>query len=124
MDIHVDTWLRGEIHATTHVISVVSAEPRAWSDDDVAEVLTGMLRALDRSKNPGSDSERPIALRGFSWIVNPYETGGVVIAIELSVGAAVAGPFDITESALSAMVTRVVDAERAALAQQRSETIH
>ncbi len=124
MDIHVDIWVRGEIHASTHVISTVNTEPRAWSDGDVVEVLTGMLRALDRSKNPDADPDRPIALRGFSWIVNPYETGGVVIAIELSLGAAVAGPFDIAESALTTIIKRVVDAERATLAHQRTETIH
>ena len=32
-------------------------------------------------------------MRGLSWIVNPYEDGGVVIAIEITMGAAVAGPF-------------------------------
>ena len=31
--------------------------------------------------------ERTIALRGLSWIVNPYEEGGVVIASEITLGA-------------------------------------
>jgi hypothetical protein len=53
-------------------------------------------------------------MRGFSWIVNPFEGGGVVIALELSLGAVVAGPFDIAEGVLSAMIQRVMAAERAA----------
>ena len=60
-----------------------------------------MLRALERAKNPDADPDRPIALRGFSWIVNPFEAGGVVIALELSLGAVVAGPFDIAERDLT-----------------------
>ena len=79
----------------------LAREPRAWTDDDVADVLTGMLRAMDQASNPGADPDRPIALRGFSWIVNPFEAGGVVIALELSLGAAVAGPFDIAERDLT-----------------------
>ena len=123
MDISVDIWLRGEVHATTHVFSTVGAEPRVWTDGDVGAVLTGMLRALDRAKNPDTDPDKPIALRGFSWIVNPFETGGVVIAIELSLGAAVAGPFDIAESSLTSMIQRVVGAGRAA-PQSETETVH
>jgi len=67
----------------------------AWTDADVALVLEGMLRALDRAKHPQADPGRHVALRGFSWIVSPFETGGVVIALEMTLGAVVAGPFDI-----------------------------
>jgi hypothetical protein len=119
MEFAVDIWLRGENHATTQVIAPVSREPRSWTEADVAAVLVGMLRALDRAKYPETESERPIALRGFSWIVNPFERDGVVIALELSLGAAVAGPFDIAERDLSAMIQRVMQAERAI-----TETIH
>ena len=66
-----------------------------------------MLRALDRSKHP-TQADRPIALRGLSWIVNPYDDGGVVIAIEITLGAAIAGPFDIEQPALEAMIARVI----------------
>ena len=119
MEFQIDICLRGEINATTEVIAPVSREPRAWTDGDVAAVLTGMLRAIDRAKHPDAEPERPIALRGFSWIVNPFEDGGVVIALELSLGAVVAGPFDIAERDLSAMITRAVAADRAA-----ADTIH
>jgi hypothetical protein len=124
MEISVEIWLRGEHHATTQVISEVGPEPRTWTDRDVRAVVAGMLRALDRAKNPDADPDRHIALRGFSWIVNAFESGGVVIAIELSVGAAVAGPFDITEAALSQMIQRVVDDERATLGGPSSATVH
>jgi hypothetical protein len=62
-------------------------------------------------------------MRGFSWIVNPFEGGGVVIALELSLGAVVAGPFDIAESALSTMIQRVMAADRAAMPNAGS-TVH
>jgi hypothetical protein len=60
-----------------------------------------------------------VALRGFSWIVSPFETGGVVIALELTLGAVVAGPFDVAESDLTARITRVMSADRA-----QSSTVH
>ena len=124
MDIELDIWLRGTNHATSYVITPVDREPRAWTDADVEAVLVGMLRALERAGNPDLGEERPIALRGFSWIVNPFDTGGVVIALELSLGAVIAGPFDIAERDLNDMITRVVAADRAAILHQASNTIH
>ena len=112
MDIQLDIWLRGDNHATTAVIAPVSTGPRAWSDADVMAVLEGMLRAPDRAKHPDATPDRPVALRGFSWIVSPFETGGVVIALELTLGAVVAGPFDVPESELSAKIERVVAAQK------------
>jgi len=112
MDIPIDIWLRGTSHATTEVIDPVAREPGSWTDGDVSAVLVGMLRALERARHPDADQERPVALRGFSWIVNPYEGGGVVLALELSLGAVVAGPFDVAERELSAKVERVMAAAR------------
>jgi hypothetical protein len=113
MDITVDVWLRGDNHATTHVIQPVHRQPREWTDTDVSSLLVAMLRMLDRAKHPDAPDDRPVALRGFSWIVNPFETGGVVIAIEMTLGAIVAGPFDIAERALNTMIQNVLAAERA-----------
>jgi|SRR5688500_5309292 len=124
MDIKLDIWLRGNNHATTQVISPVNREPSEWTDDDVTAVIAGMLRALERAKNPRAAPDRPVVLRGFSWIVNPFEEGGVVIALELSLGAVVAGPFDITEPDLSQMIQRVIATERAPNQGVKSETIH
>jgi len=115
MEIPLDIWLRGEVHATSHVISVPTREPVRWTDDDVTTVLVGMLRAIEQAKNPEADENRQVAMRGFSWIVNPYDGGGVVIAIELSLGAVIAGPFDVAERDLTAMIQRVMAAERAAM---------
>lgn len=124
MEIPLDIWLRGDNHATSHVISVAGNEPRRWTDDDVTAVLGGMLRALEQQKNPEADENRRVAMRGFSWIVNPYEGGGVVIALELSLGAVIAGPFDIAERDLSAMIQRVMAAERAAMPGAGSTLVH
>ena len=112
MEFPVDIWLRGDNHATTEMIAPVEREPRAWTDGDVAAVLIGMLRAIDRARNPGVAADRPVGLRGFSWIVDPFEPGGVVIALEMTLGAVVAGPFDVSESVLSGMIQRVMDAEK------------
>jgi hypothetical protein len=108
MTVHVDVWLRGSDFATTESIEGVVREPRLWTDADVRVVLEGMLHAMHRLKHP-NDSDRPIALRGLSWIVNPYEDGGVVIAIEITMGAAVAGPFDIDKGGLESMISRVLE---------------
>jgi hypothetical protein len=106
----VEIWLRGDNHATTQVIAPVAREPQAWSDADVTAVLEEMLRVLDRARHPDVDPHRPVALRGFSWIVSPFESGGVVIALELTLGAVVAGPFDVPESQLSAAIARIMSA--------------
>jgi hypothetical protein len=124
MEIPLDIWLRGENHATSHVISVPSREPRRWTDDDVTAVLVGMLRALEQQKNPDADENRRVAMRGFSWIVNPYDGGGVVIALELTLGAVIAGPFDIAERDLTAMIQRVMAADRAAMPRTASSVVH
>ena len=119
MEFPIDIWLRGDNHATTDTIAPVAREPRAWTDGDIVAVLEGMLRALDRARDPGAPPDRPVALRGFSWIVSPYAEGGVVIALELTLGAVVAGPFDVPERELSAAIERVMVARRPA-----AETVH
>ena len=107
MSIHVDIWLRGQDFATTQFIEGVAVDPNAWTDDDVRSVLEGMLQAMHKLKHKG-DERPPIALRGLSWIVNPYEDGGVVIAIEIGMGAAVAGPFQVDKTTLERRITRVL----------------
>jgi len=75
---------------------------------------------MDRLKNPGQ-AKRVAALRGFSWIVNPFE-GGMLIAIEMTLGAAVAGPFAIEKARLEDMISRVLAAGPPASAP--SGTVH
>ena len=123
MDIKRDNWLRGDNHATTEVVTPVDRDARAWTEGDVTAVLVAMLRALDRAKNPDSDPHRPVALRGFSWIVNPFETGGVVIALEMTLGAVVAGPFDINESDLNGLIQRAMATDRVTT-MGSSRTVH
>jgi hypothetical protein len=118
MSIQVDIWLRGQDFATTRSIEGVSREPGAWTDDDVRMVLEGMLQAMHRLRHP-DDSETAVTLRGLSWIVNPFDTG-VVIAVEITMGAAVAGPFDIDKGTLETMISRVL----AARAQVLPRSIH
>ena len=113
----VDIWLRGSDVATTAPIEGLTRSADRWTDADVRLLLEGMLKAMHRAKHP-DEEERPVALRGLSWIVNPYEEGGVVVALEITLGAAIAGPFEIEQQKLEAMIARV-------LAQpDRSPTVH
>lgn len=107
MTFDVEIVLRAQDHATTERIEQ-PGEPREWTETDVSTVLREILLAIDRAKNPGS-TDRYVALRGFSWIVAPA-TGGVVIAIEIPSGAAVAGPFDIAQPALDRLIARALAA--------------
>ncbi len=107
MTVSVDVWLRGTEHATTTTSEGLTRAPSAWTDDDVRFVLEGMLRVMAQLKQPGQ-VPRTIALRGLSWIVNTYDEGGVVIPLELTLGAPIAGPFAIDKAALEAMIERVM----------------
>jgi hypothetical protein len=107
MTVPVEICLKGDDFATNESIPGITREPRAWTDDDVRRVLEGMLQAMHRKKH-SRGPEQAVALRGISWIVNPYEAGGVVIAIEITLGVAVAGPFDIDQARLESMIGRVL----------------
>ena len=107
MSFQVDIWLRGTDVATTATLEGITREPGSWNDDDVRLVLEAMLRAMHQLKHP-SDAQFPVTLRGLSWIVNPFDGGGVVIAIEITLGAAIAGPFDIDKTTLETMIERVL----------------
>ena len=106
-ELQVDVWLRGTDFAKTQTISGVSLDPSTWTDADVSKLLKAMLLAIYRAKNPDS-TDSNVYLRGFSWIVNPYDDGGVVVAIESQTGAAVAGPFKIDKQRLEEMVSRAI----------------
>jgi hypothetical protein len=108
MDFNIEIVLRERDYAVTEQIQHVGNSPSDWTELDVEGVLKSMLRAIDRVKNPGSSSSY-VALRGFSWIVEPTPDG-VVIALEIPSGAAVAGPFAIEQARLDAMITRVLAA--------------
>ena len=79
----VEIVLRERDYAVTEQLQQPLA-PRQWTETEVASVLRDILLAIDRVKNP-SATDRYVALRGFSWIVEPTD-GGVVIAIEIPSG--------------------------------------
>jgi len=122
MNLNVDVWLRGTDFARTHTITGVTADPGAWTDTDVSNLLKAMLLAIHRAKNPGAN-DTPVFLRGFSWIVNPFEENGVVVAIEIQTGAAVAGPFSIDQKQLENMIVRAI-AQQSAATATGSASIH
>lgn len=110
MPIELDVWVRGTVHATTHTISTLPSDPHEWTDADVGSLLTEMLLALEREKNPGGIAPS-VTLRGFNWIVSRFDTAGVVLHVEMQMGSASAGPFAIDEPTLSAKIRRVMAAE-------------
>lgn len=120
MTFDVEIVLKGRDFAVTEAVSVPHGEPESWGDDAVRDVLVGILRAIDRVQNPDSADDRAVVLQGFSWIVEP-SNDAVVIAIEIPMGAAVAGPFAIGQAELDAMVARVIRTERQLIAPK---TVH
>ena len=108
MTFNVDVVLRGQESAVTEAARLLNADAAAWTDADVRHVLAEILRAIERVHNPCADRDRVVALRGFSWIVEPNADNEVVIAIEIPMGAAVAGPFKISQPKLDAAITRVL----------------
>jgi hypothetical protein len=108
MSVEVDVWVRGTLQAETHRIDSLPADANQWQDDDVRRLLSEMLLALEREKNPGGETPT-VTLRGFSWIVSPYESGGVLVHLEMTMGTASAGPLNIDEARLTAMMNRVMN---------------
>jgi hypothetical protein len=104
--IDVDVWVRGRQDAITQRIEGVPANATEWTDEDVKELLEQMLLALERAKNPGGEQPQ-VSLRGFSWIVSP-DANGVLVHLEMQMGTVSAGPFDIDESKLTEMISRVM----------------
>ena len=101
MDVSVDVWLRGQDFATTRKIGSVLREPGEWTDDDVRDVLQGMLLAMHQLKHP-EDEVRPIALRQV-----------VVLTLEGLSNADVAEVVGISENNVAVRLTRA----RAALSR-------
>ncbi len=104
----IEIVLRDRDRAVTERLEHDGNDVPAWTERDVHHVLKSMLLAIDRAKNPVAD-QRHVSLRGFSWIVEPTE-GGVVIALEIPTGAAVAGPFNIPQAKLDSLITKVLAA--------------
>ena len=120
MTFDVEIVLKGRDFAVTEALTIPHGEPASWSDDAVRDALVSILRAIDRAGNPDVDPDRGVVLRGFSWIVEPSGTD-VVLAIEIPMGAAVAGPFAIGQKEFDAMITRVI---RRSASGAGSPTVH
>ena len=104
----VDVWVRGTNQARTETLRGVPENASAWTEHDVRTLLTEMLLALERVRNPGGEPPA-VVLRGFSWIVSS-EPGGVLVHLEMKMGTASAGPFAVGEAALTALIARVIAA--------------
>lgn len=109
MTFDVEIVLRAQNHAVTERVTH-PGEPSQWTERDIEAVLKEILLSIDRVKHPAA-TERHVALRGFSWIVEPAD-GGVVIAIEIPTGAAVAGPFAVAQDDLDRLITRVLSSSQ------------
>ena len=111
MRIPIEIVLKGQDRAVTESIVLPHDDPSTWNELAVREILVEILRAIDRAQNPGAASDRAVALRGFSWIVEPVGDE-VILAIEIPMGAAVAGPIAIGQERLNAIVTSVMRVEQ------------
>lgn len=120
MTFDVEVVLKGRDFAVTEAASIAHGEPSSWDDEAVRDVLVEIIRAIDRAQNPGTTAERVVVLQGFSWIVEPANQGSI-IAIEIPMGAAVAGPFAVAAAQLDGIISRVLRAERQAFAPR---TVH
>ena len=110
MVFNVEIVLKGRDFAVTEAVSVPHGEPSSWSEVAVRDVLVEILRAIERAENPAAPPDRAVALRGFSWIVEP-SGDAVVLALEIPMGAAVAGPFAIGQERLDTLISGVLRAQ-------------
>jgi hypothetical protein len=120
MTFDVEIVLKGRDFAVTRAASVEHGEPASWDQAAVRDVLVEILRAIALAENPDAAPDRIVVLQGFSWIVEP-SNAQVVIAIEIPMGAAVAGPFTIGQAELDALISQVLRAERQLVAPR---TVH
>jgi hypothetical protein len=111
MTFEIEVVLKGRDYAVTASRSIAHGEPGTWTETAVRDLLVEILRTIDRVEHPDAPPDRAVALRGFSWIVEPMD-GQSVLAIEIPMGAAVAGPFAIGQGELDALVSRVLRTER------------
>jgi hypothetical protein len=120
MTFDVEIVLKGRDFAVTETLTIPYGEPSSWDDEAVRDALVAILRAIDRAGNPHFDGERAVVLRGFSWIVEPNGSN-VVLALEIPMGAAVAGPFAIGQKEFDEKIARVL---RASAVRPGAPTIH
>jgi hypothetical protein len=107
MTFEVEVVVRASGKVTVQTLYHDGHEPPAWTEEDVRAVVTLMLLSVDRAASGSTDVEKTVALRGLSWIVTPFDAGSA-IAIEITAGSVIAGPFDIPERQLTSLITRAI----------------
>lgn len=112
MELEIEVWLRGQDTAVTDVVDASIAEPSAWTERDIRVLLEELLRAIERATRPDAPRDRPVALRGFSWIVSPFEGGGYTVAVEIQLGASAAGPFDVDRAEIERLIASAMAHDR------------
>jgi hypothetical protein len=111
MRLSVEIMLRGNNHVFTETL-IHPAEPAAWTPEDAAVILKGMLRAMAKAQGPEAGDPQEIALRGMNWIVHPAQEGsGVVIALEIHSALAVCGPIELAAATLDGLIAKAIAAD-------------
>ena len=119
MTFNVEVMLKGCDEVVIEQAVISHGTPDAWNEAAVREVLIETLRAIERAKDPKAPRDRAVMLTGFSWIVEPVD-GKVMLALEIPMGIAAAGPFAIDQKRLDALITSVMKLEKVGTAT----TIH
>jgi hypothetical protein len=115
----VEIMLRGNPTVFAEHVHHIGNDVVNWNQEDAATLLRSMLAALDKAQNPGRDEPPAVALRGMNWVVSPYQDG-VVVALEIHSGCAVAGPFAIDQQHLEHLLAEAMKSEASA----HSTTVH
>ena len=116
----VEVVLKNRDFAVKESVAVPHGPAATWDEAAVFDALVELLRALGGVLDPVGAGVRPVILTGFSWIVEPLKDD-VILAIEIPMGAAVAGPFRMPQARLDALVTNVLRMERQ---RQAPTTVH
>lgn len=119
MTFTVEVVLKGRDEVAIEQVAISHGTPDSWTEAAVRDVLIETLRAIERAKDPKAPRDRAVMLTGFSWIVEPVD-GKVMLALEIPMGIAAAGPFAIAQARLDALVAAVLRMERVGT----STTVH
>jgi hypothetical protein len=111
MTFNVEVMLKGRDAVVIEQAVISHGTPDTWNEAAVREVLVETLRAIDRAKDPKAPRDRAVLLTGFSWIVEPVD-GKVMLALEIPMGIAAAGPFAMDQKRLDGLITSVMRLEK------------
>ncbi len=112
MTFDVEIVLRDRDYAVTQQLAIPGAgrrTPADWNDEDVEQLLKAILLAIDRAKHPDS-AQRYVALRGFSWIVEPTSAAAWSSPSRFRWGPRSRDRSPVEQAALDRMIRRVIAA--------------